>query len=169
MRLLLLYLHRQEGGHYKKSAEEEKHMAEQSLQSHTKWFPPFHFFVMPVFIINFGWSIYRWKASEFSLRGFESVVLALALVVFALSARLMALKVQDRVIRLEERLRLERLLPADLRPRIGEFTCGQLVALRFASDAELPGLARKVLDEKIVERKAIKQLVKNWRADYLRA
>jgi len=77
--------------------------------------------------------------------------------------------VQDRVIRLEERLRCERLLPADLKPRIAEFTVSQLVALRFASDAELPALARKVLDEKISERKPIKQLVKNWRADYLRA
>jgi hypothetical protein len=144
-------------------------MAEQSLQNHTKRLPPFHFFVMPVFIIHFGWSIYRWKVSEFSLDGFESVMTAAALVVFMFTARLMALKVQDRVIRLEERLRCERLLPADLQPRIGEFACGQLVALRFASDAELPALARKVLDEKIVERKVIKQLVKNWRPDYLRA
>jgi hypothetical protein len=144
-------------------------MAEQSFQSHTKWYAPFHFFVLPVFAINFAWSIYRWKASEFSLGGFESVVMALALMVFVFTARLMVLKVQDRVIRLEERLRCERLLPADLRPRIGEFSCGQLVALRFAGDAELPGLARKVLDEKLTQRKAIKQHIKNWRADYLRA
>jgi hypothetical protein len=144
-------------------------MAEQSAENHTKWFPPFHFFVMPVFTMHFAWSIYRWKLSEFSVDGLESVVLAAALVVFMFTTRLMALRVQDRVIRLEERLRCERLLPADLQPRIGEFACGQLVALRFASDAELPALARKVLDEKIVERKAIKGLVKNWRADYLRA
>jgi hypothetical protein len=80
-----------------------------------------------------------------------------------------ALKVQDRVIRLEERLRCQRLLPADLQPRITEFAAGQLIALRFASDAELPALARKVLDEKLTERKAIKQLIKNWKPDYLRA
>lgn len=144
-------------------------MAEQNLQNHTKFVPAFHFFVVPVFVINFVWSIFRWKASEFSLGGFESVVMAMALVVFAFVARVMALKVQDRVIRLEERLRCERLLPADLRPRIGEFTLGQLVSLRFASDAELPGLARKVLEEKVVDRKAIKLLVKDWKADYLRA
>jgi hypothetical protein len=144
-------------------------MAEQSLQNHTKRFPPFHFFVMPVFAIHLGWSIYRWKVSEFSLDGFESVLMAAALVVFLFTTRVMALKVQDRVIRLEERLRCEKLLPADLQSRIGEFACGQLVALRFASDAELPELARKVLDEKIVERKAIKHLVKTWRPDYLRA
>jgi hypothetical protein len=70
---------------------------------------------------------------------------------------------------LEEQLRYQRLLPADLKPRIGEFTVSQFVALRFASDAELPALARKVLDEKLDQRKAIKQLVKNWRPDYLRA
>jgi hypothetical protein len=79
------------------------------------------------------------------------------------------LRVQDRVIRLEERLRMQRLLPADLQERIGEFAPGQLVALRFASDSELPGLARKVLDDKVAGGKAIKQMVKNWRADYLRA
>jgi hypothetical protein len=66
-------------------------------------------------------------------------------------------------------LRYERVLPADLKPRIGEFTVAQLVALRFASDAELPALARKVLDEKMSERKAIKQMVKTWKPDYLRA
>jgi hypothetical protein len=144
-------------------------MAEQSFQNHAKWYPPFHFFVVPVFVTNFVWSIFRWRAAEYSLGAFESMVMALALVVFMFTARLMALKVQDRVIRLEERLRMERLLPADLKGRIGEFSCGQLVAMRFASDAELPGLARKVLDEKLTERKAIKRLVQNWRADHLRA
>jgi hypothetical protein len=144
-------------------------MAEQSFHNHTRLVPPFHFFVLPMLAINFGWSIYRWVVSEFSLNGFENVLMAAALVVFAGTARMFALRVQDRVIRLEERLRCERLLPADLRPRIGEFTCDQLVALRFASDAEFPELARKVLNEKLTERKAIKQLVKNWRPDYLRA
>ena len=79
------------------------------------------------------------------------------------------MRVQDRLIRLEERLRYQRLLPADLQLRIEEFTVAQLVSLRFASDAELPALARKVLNEKLNERKAIKQLVKNWKPDYLRA
>jgi hypothetical protein len=62
-----------------------------------------------------------------------------------------------------------RLLPADLQPRVGEFTIAQLVSLRFASDAELPALARKVLDDKLQERKAIKQLIKTWRPDFVRA
>jgi hypothetical protein len=77
--------------------------------------------------------------------------------------------VQDRVIRLEMRLRLQQVLPANLRERIPEFTVSQLVALRFASDDELPGLARKVLEEKLTDRKAIKRLVQNWQADLLRA
>jgi uncharacterized membrane protein YciS (DUF1049 family) len=144
-------------------------MAEQSFENHTKFVPAFHYFVMPVVAINFGWQIYRWKAGGFTLDGFESVLLAAALLLGFFFARTFALKVQDRVIRLEEQMRCQRLLPADLQPRIGEFTAGQLVALRFASDAELPALARKVLDEKLTERKAIKQLIKNWKPDYHRA
>jgi uncharacterized membrane protein YciS (DUF1049 family) len=144
-------------------------MAEQNFANHTKVFPPFHFFVLPVFILNFGWSIYRLKAWNYSIDGFIAVVVALALLIGFLCARIFALKVQDRVIRLEERLRYQRLLPADLQPRIEEFTVAQFVSLRFASDAELPALARKVLDEKLNERKTIKQLVKNWKPDHLRA
>ena len=144
-------------------------MAEQNFSNHGRFFPPFHFFVLPVLLINFFWSLYRWKTSGFSVDGFEYVVLAAALAAGFVSARIMALSVQDRVIRLEERLRYERLLPADLKPRIGEFTINQLISLRFASDAELPALARKVLDEKLNDRKTIKQLVKNWKPDYLRA
>jgi hypothetical protein len=144
-------------------------VAEQNFANHAKFFPPFHFFVLPVLIFNFGWSIYRWKAFGFSVDGFVAVVVALALLVGLLTTRVTALKVQDRVIRLEERLRYQRLLPADLQPRIGDFTVNQFISLRFAGDAELPALARKVLDEKLDERKAIKELVKNWKPDYLRA
>lgn len=144
-------------------------MAEQNLANHGKFFPPFHFFVIPVMVINLIWSIYRWVVAGFSLDGFGRILFAAALAVGFASVRRMALTVQDRVIRLEERLRYERVLPADLKSRIGEFTVTQLIALRFASDAELPALARKVLDDKIDERKAIKQMVKSWKPDYLRA
>jgi len=144
-------------------------MAEQSFANHGKFYPPFHFFVIPVMVINFIWSIYRLIAAGFSLDGFERVLLAAALLLGFGTVRRMAVTVQDRVIRLEERLRYERVLPPDLKTRIGEFTVTQLIALRFASDAELPALARKVLDDKINERKAIKQMVKTWRPDYLRA
>ncbi len=144
-------------------------MAEQSFANHGKVFPLFHFFVVPVISINLGWSIYRLIVMGFSWDGAERALLALGLAVGFLSVRAMALRVQDRVIRLEERLRYERVLPAELKPRIGEFTVDQLVALRFACDAELPALARTVLDDKVRERKAIKQMVKTWKPDYLRA
>src|SRR6266851_9071266 len=80
-----------------------KAMAEQNFSNHTRFFPPFHFFVVPVLLINFFWSIYRWKLSGFSLDGFIAVLVAAAVALGFLSARLMALSVQDRVIRLEER------------------------------------------------------------------
>ncbi len=85
-----------------------------------------------------------------------------------LRARTYAVKVQDRVVRLETRLRLERLLPDGLRSRIGEFSLSQLIALRFASDEELPELARQVLEEGITDGKTIKQRIKNWQADFHR-
>jgi Family of unknown function (DUF6526) len=135
-------------------------MAEQSFETHAKWLPPFHFFVMPVLLINIGFQIYWCYKSWFSVSGVLSVFVAVAFFVGIGTARGMALKVQDRLIRLEERLRFERVLPADMHARIGEFTIDQLVALRFASNAELPELARKVLEEKIVERKVIKKLIK---------
>jgi Family of unknown function (DUF6526) len=144
-------------------------MAEQSFSSHTRWVPTFHFFVMPVLILNLGWSIYRLIRLGFSWDRLVYLLTAAALVLLMFNARLFALSVQDRVIRLEERLRLSSLLPADLKPRVSEFTVSQLVALRFASDEELPTLARKVLTDKVTDRKAIKQMVKNWRADDLRA
>ena len=144
-------------------------MAEQNLANHGKFLPPFHFFVVPVLTINLIYSLYWSGKMGFAPRGILQVLVVAALAVGFLSARMMALKVQDRVIRLEERLRYERVLPPELKPRIGEFTVSQLVALRFACDAELPALARKVPDDKICERKAVKQMVKTWKPDYLRA
>jgi uncharacterized protein DUF6526 len=141
----------------------------QNLQNHVRLVPPFHMFVLPVLLLNAGWTIYHLVKTGISFESVLGVLVAVALLLLALFARLFALTVQDRVIRLEMRLRLTEILPAELRPRIPEFTPGQLVSLRFASDAELPALARKVLDEKLSDRKAIKQLVKNWQGDYLRA
>jgi hypothetical protein len=141
----------------------------QSLQNHAKLVPPFHMFVLPVLLLNAGWSIYHVVKAGISFETVLGVLVAFALLLFALYSRAFTLTVQDRVIRLEMRLRLAELLSTDLRPRIPEFTAGQLISLRFASDAELPGLARKVLEEKMNDRKAIKQLIKDWQADYLRA
>ena len=98
-----------------------------------------------------------------------ALIVAIALLLAALYGRMFALAVQDRLIRLEMQLRLQGLLPANLRPRIPEFTVNQLVALRFASDAELPGLAGKVLAENLQDRKTIKRMIQNWQADELRA
>jgi uncharacterized membrane protein YciS (DUF1049 family) len=142
--------------------------AAQSFQNHTKYVPLFHFVAVPILITNFVWSAYRAAMSP----GWETVLaalVALAMVITIFVARVFALKVQDRVIRLEMRLRLRELLPADLASRIGELTSGQLVALRFAGDRELPALVRRVLDERLQERKAIKQLIADWQTDDLRA
>jgi hypothetical protein len=144
-------------------------MSEQSMQHHTRWLPPFHFFVLPVLLINFGSSIYWCVREGIRYKSVLSVLVAAALLTGFLMARMMAIRVQDRLIPLEERLRLERLLAADLRKRIEEFTIEQLVALRFASDAEIPELACRVLDGKLNDRKAIKQLIKTWRPDFVRA
>ncbi len=144
-------------------------MDEQNFANHGRFVPLFHFFAVPVLIINFGIQVYWWiKLGFFSLHFFP-VLVAAALFLGALYGRMFALAVQDRVIRLEERLRYERVLQADLQARTGELTIGQIVSLRFAGDAELPVLMRKVLDEKLQERKAIKQLIKCWRPDYQRA
>ena len=144
-------------------------MSEQNFANHARYVPAFHFFVLPVLLLNIGWSIYRWETTLWSTDGAVWVLTSVALLIGLLFARLFVLSVQDRVIRLEERIRCEKLLPPDLQVRIIEFEPGQLVSLRFASDAELPALARRVLDEKLRDRKAIKQLIKSWRPDYLRA
>jgi Family of unknown function (DUF6526) len=144
-------------------------MAEQSFANHTKMVPLFHYFVFPVLAVNFVASIVRLVHGRHWVDGTIGVLTAAALFLLCAFARLFALTVQDRVIRLEERLRYERLLPEDLKARIPEFTRDQFVSLRFASDPELPALARKVLTDKLTDRKAIKQLVQHWRADNLRA
>ena len=141
----------------------------QNLKNHARLYPPFHFFVAPILLVNVGGSIYRLVKFGVHYNTVFGILLALALFVLAFCARIFALTVQDRLIRLEMRMRLTQLLPADLRPRIPEFTVAQLVSLRFAGDTELPALARKVLDDKMNDRKAIKQLIKDWQADYLRA
>ena len=140
----------------------------QNFENHAKWVPAFHFFVLPVFLLNVFWSLYR-VIQTFSVESVRSLLLALGFLLLAFYARIFALAVQDRLIRLEMRLRLQQLLPQELRPRIMDFTVDQLVALRFASDAELPGLCRRVLDDRIADRKTIKKMIQNWQPDLLRA
>ena len=140
----------------------------QNFENHTRTVPMFHFGVLPVLLFNAVWMIVH-ETRHPSFGNGVAMIVAFALLLLAFSARMFALTVQDRVIRLEMRLRLQQLLPQELKARIPEFTLAQLVSLRFASDAELPELARKVLDEKLNDRKAIKKLIRNWQPDYLRA
>jgi Family of unknown function (DUF6526) len=140
----------------------------QNFENHTRFVPLFHGFVLPVLALNLIWSLVQVR-NGVTFASVLSVLVAAALAALALSARLMALTVQDRVIRLEMRMRLGTLLPADLQPQIGDFTVAQLVSLRFAGDDELPTLARQALAEKLDDRKAIKRRVKNWQGDFLRA
>jgi hypothetical protein len=140
----------------------------QTYKNHAKFVPLFHYVVFPLLVLNLVW------AARVALRAptTESIVAAgtaIALVLLAFFARTFALKVQDRVIRLEMRMRLRELLPASLHPRIAELTAGQMVALRFASDAELPELVQAVLRDRITDKKAIKLMIKNWTADDHRA
>lgn len=140
----------------------------QTFQNHAKIVPLFLFVAFPIFAINFFWAWFR----LYQLRNGDSAVAALtatALVLLLFMTRRFALQVQDRVIRLEMRLRLRELLPPELHPQIAEFTPGQLVALRFASDAELPDLAAIVLRDGIQDKTAIKRMIKVWNADHLRA
>lgn len=140
----------------------------QSFANHTRWLPPFHFFVLPVFLVNFLYTAWlTWSAP--SVATGLALLVAAALFMTALLARVMAVAVQDRVIRLEMRLRMRELLPPDLLARITDLTPPQLVGLRFASDAELPDLVRQVLGGTLTSQKSIKQAVKNWEADHLRA
>lgn len=140
----------------------------QSFKNHARFVPAFHFFGFPILVMNALWTTYL----VFTHPAGETVramLVGVALVVMFLMARVFALTVQDRIIRLEMRLRLRELLPADLVPRIGELTTAQLVALRFAGDRELPALCRRVLDERLQDRKAIKQMITDWQPDHLRA
>lgn len=139
----------------------------QAYANHTRWVPPYHFVAAPIFLLNFAWAGYR-AAGGFSADTAIGLLLAVGLMLVFFFSRTFALKAQDRVIRLEERLRMQAILPDDLKPRIEEFTTDQLIALRFAGDAELPGLARKVLDEKIEKQKPIKEAIQSWRPDHQR-
>lgn len=144
-------------------------MDEQNLKNHGRYVPLYHFFTLPILVGNFGARVYFWIRAGFALSHFFSILLAAALFLGVLYARVFALSVQNRLIRLEERLRYERVLPQELRWRADELTVNQFVSLRFASDDELPALMKKVLDGKLTSRKAIKRLIKNWRPDYLRS
>ncbi|MCH7747162.1 MAG: hypothetical protein IH939_03610 [Acidobacteria bacterium] len=139
----------------------------QNFANHTRTVAPFHYVALPILLANFLWRV--WSLFDgITIDASLNLLLAVALIIVALVARTFALGAQDRVIRLEMRLRMRELLPEDLQRRINDFTPTQMVGLRFASDAELPELARKVLDENITKATPIKKLVKDWQGDYFR-
>jgi len=144
---------------------------QQNYANHTRYVPAYHFVLFGILVLNLIWSVYRFFHYWMLTPGQDGMrfLIAIALLIFFVYTRQFAMTLQDRIIRLEMTLRLEKLLPAGQQGLIREFTLGQLIALRFASDAELPALAAKVLSEKITERKQIKQMIKNWNPDDLRA
>jgi hypothetical protein len=140
----------------------------QSFLTHKRYVPGFHFVAGTLVVVNLLTCL------VVILRGFTLAHLGLLLSAVILGqlfwyTRQFPLRVQDRLVCLEERLRLTQLLPADLRTRVPDLVPSQLIALRFASDAEVPALVRRVLDERLLDRNAIKALITSWRPDFDRA
>lgn len=143
-------------------------MAEpQNYQNHVRYFPLVHLVIMPLLLLNLIWQIVCLYQENTWDRA-ENVLLAVVFMLITLAARLQALRAQDRVIRLEERLRYKEILPADLAQQTSNLKTGEILALRFAPDEELPELIQKTLNGELKTSKEIKQAIKNWRGDYLR-
>ena len=140
---------------------------QQNYANHTRWFPLVHFVTMPLLMLNFLYQAFR-LYQEPSIDRAVLVVLCIVLVLIALGARLQALTAQDRIIRLEERLRYKELLSPELAKRASDLPTGKIISLRFASDEELSELVKQVLDGKLSTGKEIKTAIKNWKGDYLR-
>jgi hypothetical protein len=139
----------------------------QTYQNHVRWYPFVHFFLTPILFFNLVWQSVR-LYQEPNWDRAENVLLAIALIALSIAARLQALKAQDRVIRLEETLRFREILPADLAAQAAQLKTGQIIALRFAPNEELPDLVRRITNGELKTSKEIKQSIKNWRGDCLR-
>jgi hypothetical protein len=142
--------------------------APQTLANHARYVPGYHFVTGILTLIVLAWSLYR-AGTIRTPDTFLAVIVGAVLILQFWYLRQFPLRVQDRLIRLEERLRIGALLPPDLKARCSDLTADQLIALRFASDEEVGALAKRVLSERISDRAAIKALVVNWRADEMRA
>ena len=138
----------------------------QNYKNHAKFIPVFHYIALPLLLINFLAALFR-LTQDINFYALNDLGLAVALIIVAVFTRLFALKAQDRIIRLEEQLRIQALLPDALKTDAGRLTMGQIVALRFASDEELAELTQDALDHN-TSPNALKQAVKNWRPDYNR-
>lgn len=142
-------------------------MTPQTFSNHTRWQPWFHYFVAPVMLINFVWAIVVFVKTPDRNTGWW-IIVSFALVVLATLVRLNSLKVQDRLIRLEEKLRYQQVLSPALCQQASTLKPGQIVALRFAGDDELEELVSAVLAGKFSKNADIKRAIKNWRADTFR-
>ena len=141
--------------------------ATQNYSNHTRWYPLFHFVVVPLLALNFLSHLVRLFMAPSWTMGFWTL-LSVTLILLALASRQMALKAQDRVIRLEEKLRYREVLSAELSGRFDELHIGQVIALRFAPDGELGGLVERTLNGEFAKTGDIKKAIKDWRGDYLR-
>jgi len=140
--------------------------AVQSYANHLRWFPPWHFFAVPVLVSNAIVQLVRF-AQEPSAGAAWTGIVAIALATAVVCARWMPLRVQDRLIGLEETLRLTRLLP-DRALDIEQLTRDQFIGIRFASDAEVPHLLDRILAGELVTRDDVKRAVQHWRPDHQR-
>jgi hypothetical protein len=144
-------------------------MAEDSSQtyaSHVRWHPPFHFFLMPGALLLLVLTVVNIVKHQ-ALEDWILLLIGVLAPIAFLLIRTNPLRAQDRLIRLEERLRLSVVLNEPLRSRIADLTEGQLVALRFASDSELPGLVEKALASRM-KGADIKKAIITWRPDTFR-
>jgi len=137
----------------------------QTFANHSKMFPGYHYLTLGLIIVTLLWAAWNLIRRP-DLSTAIAVLFVIAAAGTAYYARGFALKVQDRLIRLEERQRMASLFPEDLRGRIDELSVSQMVALRFASDGELADLVREVLDQGIHQRTEIKKKIREWRPDY---
>ena len=142
--------------------------APQTYANHRRLVPLFHGVVVPILILFMLYMIQH-TVRHFSIGFLALSAESVALVLMAVLMRGMAITVQDRVIRLEMRLRLVEILPTELKARVAQLSKGQLIALRFASDAELPGLVGRVLAGELTKADAIKRAITAWQPDHLRA
>jgi hypothetical protein len=139
----------------------------QNYANHVRWYPLVHFVITPLLTINLIYQVVRLVLEPGWDRGVD-VVIAAVLILMSLASRLQALKAQDRVIRLEERLRYREVLSPEMAPRASALPTGKMISLRFASDGELPGLVERVLAGELSSGKEIKSAIREWRGDHLR-
>lgn len=144
-------------------AEASSMASELNYKTHRILVPGFHFVLAGILVLNFLYRGYL-LLTEFNLEHGMSLLLAVAFVLMFWYMRIFPLRAQDRVIRLETQLRLQRLLPEDLQARFGELRRSQVVGLRFASDEELPGLVRQALDQGL-SGEDIKKKIEHWQVD----